>query len=70
MFESLLSECRDAIQAVREDLKPDQVSTKHQCFHKLVFFGDFLLLSNLLNGKSDFLDFFNEMLQTSLPPLI
>lgn len=30
LFESLLSECRDAIQAVREDLKPDQVSTKHQ----------------------------------------
>lgn len=35
-----------------------------------VFWGDVLLLSNLLNGKSDFLDFFDETLQTSLPPLI
>lgn len=25
LFESMLSECRDAIQAVREELKPDQV---------------------------------------------
>lgn len=70
MFESLLSECRDAIQAVREDLKPDQVSTKHQCFHKVVFLWDFLLLSNLLNGRSVFLDFVKEMLQNSLPPMI
>uniref|UniRef100_A0A8C2UCA2 Signal recognition particle subunit SRP68 n=1 Tax=Coturnix japonica TaxID=93934 RepID=A0A8C2UCA2_COTJA len=29
LFESLLSECRDAIQAVREDLKPDQKQREH-----------------------------------------
>uniref|UniRef100_A0A670IFS6 Signal recognition particle subunit SRP68 n=1 Tax=Podarcis muralis TaxID=64176 RepID=A0A670IFS6_PODMU len=29
LFESLLSECRDAIQAVREELKPDQVRIKY-----------------------------------------
>lgn len=41
LFESLLSECRDAIQAVREELKPDQVSIEYcacaspqcVCFH-------------------------------------
>ncbi|TRZ19706.1 hypothetical protein HGM15179_007439 [Zosterops borbonicus] len=29
LFESLLSECRDAIQAVREELKPDQKQREH-----------------------------------------
>ncbi|KAJ6660449.1 hypothetical protein lerEdw1_017873 [Lerista edwardsae] len=31
LFESLLSECRDAIQAVREELKPDQKQREHSC---------------------------------------
>ncbi|XP_008580687.1 PREDICTED: signal recognition particle subunit SRP68 [Galeopterus variegatus] len=33
LFESMLSECRDAIQAVREELKPDQVGSQGYLTH-------------------------------------
>lgn len=35
LFESMLSECRDAIQAVREELKPDQVGLSAEPRHLL-----------------------------------
>lgn len=48
LYETLLAECRDTIQAVREELKSEAVRATTL---KLLYFGDVFMSSMVANGS-------------------